>query len=68
MKCELELSSKTLNISSDLHILEKFKEIIDDLTVLTGQTEGAGELYGKVSCKKGNIDLIQEGWFVMPKN
>ena len=67
-KCKLQLSCKTINISSDLHIYEKSVEIADGLTTLTGQTQGAGEHYGKVKCQKGNIDLLQESWFVMPKS
>lgn len=57
-----------MNITPDLQIHEKSERTADDLTTLTGQTHGTGEQYVTVKCQKGNIDLLQESWFVMPKS
>ncbi|XP_028399945.1 protein FAM185A-like [Dendronephthya gigantea] len=65
LKCRLELSSKTMNISPDINMIESEK-VNDDVTRLTGETQGDGKNCAKVMCSKGNIDLLQESWFVMP--
>ena len=67
MKCDLKLSSKTMNIAPALRIEEISEQIADDVKTFTGQTPGTGEQYTEVKCEKGNIDFLQESWFVLPE-
>ena len=47
---------------------EKSEQIAHGLRTFTGQTHGAGEQCTRVKCEKGNIDLLQENWFVLPES
>ena len=56
-----------MNIAPALRIEEISEQIADDVKTFTGQTQGAGEQYTEVKCEKGNIDFLQESWFVLPE-
>ena len=49
-------------------MIEKSEQVNNDMARLTGETLGDGEHCVKVTCREGNIDLLQESWFVLPWN
>ena len=58
-----------MSVASGLIIMdEKSEQISHGLRTFTGQTHGAGEQCTRVKCEKGNIDILQENWFVLPES